>query len=107
MRVLALVAVEPRLHAEVRLSAPLVQFVPRLVPGLAVDEYSLKTDGRDVAQTCEKAFKRGFLTNKQKTSEAIITHRNNVFFHAHSPNKYLLHAAIQKKSRWIICTVYW
>lgn len=42
MRVLALIAVEPRLHSEVRLSAPLVQFVPRFVPRLAVVEYSLK-----------------------------------------------------------------
>lgn len=40
--VLALVAVEPRLHAEVWLSAPLVQLVPRLVSRQAVAQYSLK-----------------------------------------------------------------
>lgn len=41
--VLALVSVEPRLHAEVRLSAPLVELVPRFVSREAVAEDSLKT----------------------------------------------------------------
>lgn len=44
--VLPLISIEPRLHAEVWLSAPLVQFVPRFVPRLAVIQYSLKQTGR-------------------------------------------------------------
>lgn len=40
--VLPLVSIEPRLHAEVWLSALLVQLVPRFVSRLAVTQYSLK-----------------------------------------------------------------
>lgn len=40
--VLPLVSIEPRLHAEVWLSAPLVQLVPRFVSREAVTQYSLK-----------------------------------------------------------------
>lgn len=40
--VLPLVSIEPRLHAEVWLSVPLVQLVPRFVSRQAVTQYSLK-----------------------------------------------------------------
>lgn len=40
--VLPLVSIEPRLHTEVWLSAPLVQLVPRLVSRQTVTQYSLK-----------------------------------------------------------------
>lgn len=40
--VLPLVSIEPRLHAEVWLSAPLVQLVPRFVSRQTVTQYSLK-----------------------------------------------------------------
>lgn len=40
--VLPLVTIDPGLHAEVWLSAPLVQLVPRFVSRLAVTQYSLK-----------------------------------------------------------------
>lgn len=39
----ALVSIEPRLHAEVRLSALLVQLVPRFVSGETIAQDSLKT----------------------------------------------------------------
>ena len=40
--VLPLISIEPWLHAEVWLSAPLVQLVPGFVPRQAVTQYSLK-----------------------------------------------------------------
>lgn len=45
--VLSLVSIEPGLHAEVWISALLVQLVPWFVSRLAVTQYSLKVTGRE------------------------------------------------------------
>ena len=52
--VLPLVSIEPRLHAEVWLPAPLVQLVPWLVSRQTVTQYSLKhTSGEWVRKAAD------------------------------------------------------
>lgn len=63
--VLPLVSVEPRLHAEVRLSAPLVQLVPRFVPRQTVGQDTLnRAEGEDFRRATN-----GQSTQSHKTLE--------------------------------------